>query len=180
MSDPFPGLSFPSPGGPYASVDDLMLVSDLCEVDLVVTRWKRNGASLRIRVRALDFDQQEKIDRNSLIKIDERIVKSEARFAALTLKEAVIVPQLSDAQARQMTKHNPSIITAIVRFVWDVLSALDQEMIDAIVDTAIPDPIQPAADAPSDADGGDESPDSFTVGESFTVERARDPVMAEA
>jgi len=180
MSDPFPGLAFPAPGGPYASVDDLLQIPDLCEVDLTITRWKRNGASLRIRVRALDFDQQERIDRNSLVKIDDRIVKSEARFAALTLKEAVIVPTLTDAQAQAMRKHNPSIISVIVRFVWDVLSALDQETIDAIVEQAIPDPDGAPHDAPPDADGSDEQKDSFTLGESFTVERERSPALAEA
>jgi hypothetical protein len=179
MSDPFPGLAFPAPGGVYASVDDLLLVSDLCEVDLLVTRWKRNGASLRIRVRALDFDQQEKIDRSSLVKIDGQIVKSESRFAAATLKEAVIVPTLTDAQAQAMCKHNPSIISAVVRFVWDVLSALDQETVDAIVEHEIPDTTSAGADAAADANGGDEPADDFTIGESFAVERARDPALVE-
>jgi hypothetical protein len=181
VSDPFPGLAFPSPGGPYASVDDLLLVSDLCEVDLTVTRWKRGGQSLRIRVRALDFDQQERIDRSSLVKLpDGQIVKSEARFAAATLKEAVIAPTLTDAQARQMTKHNPSIIGAIVRFVWDVLSALDQEIIDALVDTAIPDPGQSAADAPPDADGTDEQADAFAFGDAYGFDAARDAALVQA
>lgn len=180
MSDPFPGLAFPAPGGAYASVDDLLQIADLCEIDLTITRWKKNGAPLRIRVRALDFDQQEKIDRASLVKVDGQVVKSEARFAAATLKEAVIVPTLSDAQAHAMRKHNPSIVSAIVRFVWDILSSLDQEMIDAIVEIAIPDPAQPAPDASPDADGSDQPEDDFIVGESFAVERARRADMAEA
>ena len=123
MSDPFHGIGFPAPGGAYASVDDLLQVADLVEVDLTITRWTKHGVPLRIRVRALDFDQQEKIDRNSLIKIDDRVVKSEARFAAATLREAVIVPTLTDAQAQAMRKHNPAIIASIVRFVWEILSA---------------------------------------------------------
>lgn len=180
MSAAFPGLEFPSPGGPYASADDLLLVSDLCEVDLVVSRWKRSGVSLRIRVRALDFDQQERIDRASLVKIDGQIVKSEARFAAATLKETVIVPTLTDAQARQMTKHNPSIISAIVRFVWDVLSALDQETIDGIVEQAIPSPSGAADDAAADAGGGDEPAESWTFGDTYRSPAAADPVLEPA
>jgi len=174
MSDPFPGMVFPPPGGSYASVDDLLLVSDLCEMDLVITRWKRNGASLRIRVRTLDFDQQERIERGALIKIDEKVVRSESRFACLTLKEAIIVPQLNEAQARQMAQHNPSIIAVIVRFVWDVLSGLDQETIDAIVESDIPDPAGAAHDAATDDNRGGESADSFLVGESYRVEPERD------
>lgn len=159
MTDLFAGLSFPAPGGPYATADDLLLVSDLTEVDLVVKRWARNGQSLRIRVRALDFDQQEAIDRGSLVKLsDGQIVKSEARFAALTLREAVLVPKLSDSQAQALRKHNPAIISQVVRFVWDVLSALDQELIDGLVDAAIPDPHGAADDAPPDADGAGEPP----------------------
>lgn len=180
MSDPFRGLGFPAPGGAYASVDDLLQISDLVEVDLTITRWKRNGAPLRIRVRALDFDQQEQIDRASLVKIDERVVKSEARFAAATLKAAVIAPTLNDAQANAMRKHNPAIISGIVRFIWDVLSALDQEDIDAIVDAAIPDPDGATHDAPADDNGTNESAMDFVISESFVVERARDPAMAEA
>lgn len=167
MSDPFPGLSFPQPGGAYASADDLLLVSDLCEIDLVVKRWKRSGEALRIRVRALDFDQQEKIDRGALVKIDGQYVRSESRFAAATLREAVIVPTLTDAQARQMTKHNPQIISQVVRFIWDVLSSLDQDAIDAIVESEIPGPAEPAADASPDADGGGESLEYTVAGESL-------------
>jgi cytochrome b len=171
VSDPFPGLGFPPPGGPYASVDDLLQVADLCEVDLTVTRWKKGGESLHIRVRALDFDQQEAIDRGSVVKLkDGSVVKSDARFAALTLKEAVIVPTLNDAQAQAMRKHNPSIVGAIVRFVWDVLSALDQEVIDGLVEQAFPDPDGAADDAAADADGGDEQ----------AASRDRDPVYGAA
>lgn len=177
MSDPFAGLGFPAPGGAYASVDDLLQISDLVEVDLTITRWKKNGAPLRIRVRSLDFDQQEKIDRASLVKVDGQIVKSEARFAAATLKEAVIVPTLTDAQAQAMRKHNPQIISSVVRFIWDILSALDQEDIDAIVEASLPD--RSGEHAPADAPGADESAESFVIGETFERESARSPIMAE-
>lgn len=173
MSDPFTGLDFPKPGsGAYASADDLLLVADLCEIDLVVKRWKRNGAPLRIRVRALDFEQQERIDRAALVKVEERYVRSEARFAAATLREALIVPTLTDAQARQMVKHNPAIIAQVVRFVWDVLSGLDQDAIDAIVESEIPDASSAGDHAAADADSGDEPTAVPTLGPAYGFESA--------
>lgn len=185
MSDPFREVSLPAPGGVYASADDLLLVSDLCEIDLRINRWKKNGASLRIRVRALDFSQQERIDRAALVKIEVspgqyQMVRSESRFAVGTLKEAVIVPTLTDAQAREMAKHNPGIITAIVRFVWDMLSNLDQESINAIVESEIPD-INPAPDDTSaDADRADEPIDGADAIPAYGLEPIDDPGLDAA
>lgn len=155
MSDPFPGLDIPITGGAYATADDLLLMSDLAEMDIKVRRWKRGGQPLRLRVRALDFDQQEVIERGALVKIDGQYVRSEAKFAALTLQHGVIVPKLTAEQANALRKHNPAIISTVVRFIWETLSILDQDVIDALANEQIPGAAEPAADAPPDADGDD-------------------------
>lgn len=139
--------------GAYATAEDLEMLSDLSEVDLVVKRWHRNGQPLRIRVKALDFDQIERIDRGCMVKLkDGTVVRSDARYATLTLQEAVIMPRLNDAQARAMSKHNPTIISEIVGFVWNGLSVWDQSLVDSLVNEAIPGAIEPTNDPIGDDD----------------------------
>lgn len=136
--------------GAYATADDLLLLSDLSEVDLVVKRWTRNGQPLRIRVKALDFDQQEACERGALVMRDGQAVRSAARFAALTLFESVIVPKLSLEQAHAMRKHNPAVVSEVVSFIWNALSTWNQAMVEAIVNEQIPG----ATDDPPAGDGG--------------------------
>jgi hypothetical protein len=159
MGDIFPGLTpHKSGGGAYATADDLLLLSDLCELDIVVDRWKRGGTPLRIRIKALDFDQQEKIERLALVKVDGKLVRSEAAFAAYTLFESLVVPKLTLEQAQAMRKHNPQIITNIVTFIWNTLSIIDQDIIDAIVESEIPNTVEPPINEATDAGGADDPP----------------------
>ena len=128
----------------YATATDLLAVDDLPERDITIRRWTKAGKSLKLRVRALDLDQQERIDIESLIKHEktEEWVRSGAIYAAATLREAVIVPTLDDAKAHLMRKHNPVIIGELVRFIW-TLSALDDAFLEKLV--ALDDPPTPHA-----------------------------------
>ena len=127
----------------YASADDLMRLDDLHEIDVIVKRWQASGKRLKLRIRALDIDQQEQIDIESTIKHDKtgEWVRSEALYMAASLREMCIVPKLSDGQAQMMRKHNPTIIRELVRFGW-TLSALDDDLIERLVN--IDDPTPPA------------------------------------
>jgi len=193
MSDPFSGLGepftsitrelgFPAAGVAYATAEQLLQVSDLTFVDLTVKRWMAGGQPLHLRVRALTFNEQEQVDRASLIKIDGKIVKSEARFAAETLRRCCVMPQLNDAQASALRDHNPAIIGAIVQLVWNVLSILDQNAIDSMVDISHPLPTTDGAagDSVADDNSGDDPLESFAVSEADGAEPARDPILAES
>lgn len=115
----------------YATADDLLTVSDLPERNVTIRRWHKNGKALTIRVRALDLDQQDRINQAALAKNGKtgEWQQSVAAFNAATLLEAMTVPKLDSAQAQAMRKRNPVIIEKLVQFIWS-LSALDDDTIE--------------------------------------------------
>ncbi len=135
----------------YATADDLLTIADLPERNVTIRRWHKNGKPLIIRIRALDLDQQDRINhaattRNSKTGEWEQSV---AALNAATLLEAVIVPKLTPDQAKAMRGHNPVIIQKLVDFIWG-LAALDDATIEQYARALAPaDPTDAAADAPS-------------------------------
>lgn len=128
---------------PYASTADLIALDDLHEVDVIVRRWRAGRKPLKLRVRALDLDQQERIDIESTVQHEKtgEWVRSGALYAAATLREAVIVPKLDGGKEHLLRKHNPVIINELVQFIW-TLSRLDDDLIERLVH--IDDPPTPA------------------------------------
>lgn len=118
-----------NPGEEYASVDDVLACSDLPEAILRVPHWKRNGASLVLRVRALSLAQKDAILRESRGR--DGAVDEVARIEA-TLREGCIMPKFTAPQAAMLRAKNPTALEQIATFIWS-LSALDQDLIDAIV-----------------------------------------------
>jgi hypothetical protein len=137
----------------YASAEDLMTVDDLPERNVTIRRWHKNGKSLNLRIRALDLDQQDKVNHAALEKNRKtgEWQQSIAAFNAATLLELVIVPKLTPEQAQAMRKHNPVIIQSLVDFGWG-LSALDDDTIEGYaraLANPTPDTSAPTPDAPS-------------------------------
>lgn len=136
MSDLFteflPSHLFQGDPGEYATADDLLTLSDLFEQDVTIRRWHKNGRPLKLRIRALDLDQQDRILADAMVKNERTGLweSSEAIYCAASLRELCAIPHLNDAQAQQMRKHNPTIIKALVRYGW-LLSALDDERLEA-------------------------------------------------
>ena len=133
------------PGGAtadYASAGDLVTLDDLAELDVVVKRWHVSGRPLKLRVRALDLDQQEQIDIAATIQhpVTHEWVRSEAAYAAATLREGVIVPKLDNAKAQQLRKRNPTIVKELISLIW-TLSSLDDALLERLVN--IDDPPAP-------------------------------------
>jgi hypothetical protein len=145
-----------SPGGAaadYASAGDLIALDDLAELDVVVKRWHVSGRPLKLRVRALDLDQQEQIDIEATVKhpVTGEWVRSEAAYSAATLREGVIVPKLDNAKAQQLRKRNPTIIKELVSLIW-TLSALDDDLLEQLVNIDDPTPPTPAELSPASDD----------------------------
>jgi hypothetical protein len=137
----------------YASADDLLTVSDLPERNVTIKRWHRNGKPLTIRIRALDLDQQDRVNTEAMVK-NKRTnewEQSEPALCAATLREAVVTPRLTNEQAQAMRKHNPIIIRTLVNFIWS-LSALDDDTIEQTARALNPQatPTADAGDDPSD------------------------------
>lgn len=137
----------------YASAEDLLTVSDLPERAVTIRRWHKNGKPLTIRIRALDLDQQDKINQAALEKNKKtgEWQQNVAAFNAATLLEAVIVPRLTPEQAQAMRKHNAVILDKLVTFIWS-LSSLDDDTIEQYARSLANSPPDPTAAAP-DATG---------------------------
>lgn len=136
----------------FATADDLLTVADLPERNVTIRRWHKNGKALTIRIRALDLDQQDRVNHAAATKNTKTgdWEQSIAAFNAATLLEAVIVPKLTPDQAKAMRGHNPIIIAKLVEFIWS-LAALDDATIEQYARTlATPDPAPTAADAPGE------------------------------
>lgn len=116
-------------GEEYASVDDILACSDLPEATVRVPHWKRNGAQLVLRVRALSLEQKDAVLRES--RTGDGQIDEVAQICA-TLREGCMVPRFTAAQAEQLRSKNPTALEQVAKFIW-TLSALDQELIDALV-----------------------------------------------
>jgi hypothetical protein len=127
-------------GEDYASVTQILLVSDLPVATLKIPHW-RNAA---IRVRAPSLADMEAIGR-----------ETGARQYIVTIRRCCVAPVWTDEQAEGLWGKNPNAVEQIARFCW-VLGALDQEWIDATVAdltgaAAAPDPAV-AADPAAESD----------------------------
>lgn len=119
------------PGEEYASVDDILACSDLTEAIVRVPHWKRNGAALALRVRALSLEQKDRILRESRAR-DGQL--DEVAQICATLREGCLMPRFTAPQAEQLRTKNPTALEQVAKFIWS-LSALDQDLIDAVVQT---------------------------------------------
>lgn len=115
----------------YASVDDLLTMDDLLEEDVTIKRWHRNGRALKLRVKALNIEQQDAIHQAALVKNKKTNEWESATlvFWAETLTRSVRSPALDLAQAQALAKKNPVIVKALVDFIW-ALAALDADLLE--------------------------------------------------
>lgn len=122
-------------GESYASVADLVAVDDIAQATVEIPRWKKNGQSLKLLVRGLDLEQQERITDQARVKdrLTGQVVKDRKRFCSATLREACVQPHLTDAQAVGLAEKNASIVEAIVAFVWQTLTYSSPDEVAAIV-----------------------------------------------
>jgi hypothetical protein len=150
--------------GNYAGVDDVLACPDLPEQDVIIRRWRRNGASLRLRVRAFDLEQEARIRRESLIKhpVTQEVVEDRVRFVEASIREGVVVPKLTPAQAGLLRRKNPRIVEMLCDYLW-LLSAFDEDELESMAGdlsgVALPttEPAdertpEPPAHAPDDGD----------------------------
>lgn len=140
--------------GPYATVDDLLEQSDLLEQDVTIRRWHKNGRPLRLRVKALNLEQQDAIHLAALIKHKKTGLWEADRlvFCAHSLVAGVRMPALDLGQAQALVRKNPSVINSLVDFIW-ALAALDLDTIEQAAHAMAPAVEDPTAgdDTRSDA-----------------------------
>ena len=116
-------------GEDYATVDDILTCADLPEAIIRVPQWRKNGAALALRVRALSLVQKESIlaDCRKADGTIDQVAQIEA-----TLREGVLNPRFDPNTAERLRHKNPDALEQIFRMIW-TLSALDQDLINAVV-----------------------------------------------
>jgi hypothetical protein len=135
---------------PYGTVEELLAVDDLVEQDVTIRRWSVGGRSLKLRLKALNLEQQDAIHQAALVKNPKTGLWEEHRptFCTESLMRLVRVPALDIGQARTLVKKNPTVINALVDFGW-ALSALDTAALEAAALALAP---QPDADTTATTD----------------------------
>jgi hypothetical protein len=132
-------------GESYASVADIVNADDIAQATVEIPRWKKDGTSLKLLVRGLDLEQQERISDQARKKdrLTGDIVKDRVRFAAATLREACVQPRLTDAQAAGIAEKNATVVQAIVTFIWNTLTYQSPDEIVQIVHALASLPAEP-------------------------------------
>lgn len=110
-------------------MDDVLACSDLAEAIVRVPHWKRNGAQLALRVRALSLEQRDRILQESRRR--DGTTDEVAQICA-TIREGCLLPRFTAPQAAQLRTKNPTALELVAKFIWS-LSALDQDLIDATI-----------------------------------------------
>lgn len=129
-------------GEEYATVDDILTCADLPEAVIRVPLWKKNGQSLALRVRALSLIQKEAI--LTACRKSDGTIDQVAQIEA-TLREGVLIPRFDPNTAEKLRHKNPDALDQIFRMIW-TLSALDQDLIDAVVSAQTnAEPAEPGA-----------------------------------
>lgn len=133
-------------GEEYATVDQILLCSDLPQATLTIPHWRINGKPAKIRVRGLSLSERDQVQKaGDLV----------AQYC-LTWQIACVMPQFTQEQAKALATKNYDAVEKAVRFIW-LLSSLDQEWIEDVVTQqtdAPPAEPPPPPDADADADGG--------------------------
>jgi hypothetical protein len=127
-------------GEEYATVEQILMCTDLPHATLHVPHWRIGGVELAVRVRALSLIERDRVQR------EEDAV---AQYC-LTWQLACVAPTFTPEQANALANKNPHAVEQVARFIW-LLSALDQDWIDHVVTTQTD---APAADAGANASAG--------------------------
>jgi hypothetical protein len=135
----------------YGTAAQVAAADDLLEFNFFVVRW-----GFSVRLRALDLDQEDKIELESLVKHPktQEWYQPPALKTAITLREGIIVPKLDKAQAEALRKRNPRIAEGIARWIR-LLSSLTKETIEKYVaDATSMDGAPPPVDDAGPGDPG--------------------------
>jgi hypothetical protein len=133
----------------YGSVAQIAQEEDRVETDIHLVGWTK-----KLRIRALSFDQMERINRNAKIHVtDEKTNRvageiDHAEFVYHTLVEGVVIPRMNYAQAKMLADNNGEIIRELADQIWDLgrvtkaawdLFIEEQQRLAAIEKTGNPD-----------------------------------------
>jgi len=117
----------------YDSANQVATEEDRVEIDIKITGWEK-----KMRIRALSFAQMEKINKMATIQEtdkDERRIAGEmdkAEWTYWTIKEGVVRPYFTIAQARELADNNGSFVRELADEIWN-LGRISKRMWDAYI-----------------------------------------------
>lgn len=97
----------------YDSADELIEEDDIIETDVKIAGWNK-----KFRIRALDFEQMGRINKNSVDKESGELDNEEWTYQ--TIAEGVIRPRFKIEKARKLSKSNGEFVKALADEIWNL------------------------------------------------------------
>ncbi len=117
----------------FDSAKEVSLEDDRVETDIHVIGWSK-----KFRIRALSFEQMERINKLATIQETDkdkgRIAGKldQAEWVYWTIKEGVVRPFFSIAQARELSENNGSFVRELAEEIWN-LGRISKRQWDAYI-----------------------------------------------
>jgi len=124
----------------YATVEQILLCSDLPQATLHIPHWRIGGVAVAVRVRALSLVERDLVQRET----------DTVEQYCLIWQLGCVVPTFTQAQANQLAEKNPHAVEQGASFIM-TLSALNQDWIDHVVTTQTNAPAASASAEPGAA-----------------------------
>lgn len=108
----------------FDSGKEITLEEDRVETDIHIIGWGK-----KMRIRALSFAQMELINKKST---DEKGDMDHEQWVYWTIKEGVVRPMMTIAQARDLSENNGSFVRDLANEIWE-LGRISKKMWDAYI-----------------------------------------------
>lgn len=118
----------------FDSANEVAREDDRVELDIHIVGWGK-----KMRIRALSFDQMEKINKMATItETDKKQGKvagtiDHAEWVYWTIKEGVVIPHFTIAQARELADNNGEFVRQLADEIWE-LGRISKRMWDAYLE----------------------------------------------
>lgn len=117
----------------YDSANEVAKEEDRVEIDIKITGWEK-----KMRIRALSFAQMEKINQMATIQETDKQERrtagdlDKAEWTYWTIKEGVVRPYFTIAQARELADNNGGFVRELADEIWN-LGRISKRMWDAYI-----------------------------------------------
>ena len=118
----------------YDSAKEVLIEEDRVEIDVRILGWNK-----KMRIRALSFEQMERINKMATItetnKKDGKVAGEidHAEWVYWTIKEGVVIPHFTIAQARELADNNGEFVRQLADEIWE-LGRISKRMWDAFIE----------------------------------------------
>lgn len=118
----------------YDKPEELLQESDLAETDIRVVGWNK-----KFRVRALSFEQMERINNNAMYKKDDETLGvktgdlNHAEWVYWTIVEGITRPKFTYPQAKQLAEKSGTFVNELADEIW-AIGRVSKRVFDAFIE----------------------------------------------